>query len=118
MVIDVKLMLIFYYVWVYCGVGVMVVWLLQELSVFCLIMFVMLVLESKVDVLYKVKFIFVINDCLVLKDENDCFVFYYYWWFKQGIIEWIFYEFLFEVIVFSVIVYWYDDVFWGGCCIL
>ena len=112
---DVKLSLIPYYAWCHRGSGKMRVWLSQDLSSSRPEKPATLASQSKVTASTPAASLSSINDRLVPKDGTDRSMPYYHWWPKQGVTEWIAYEFPVASTVQSSTVYWYDDSPWGGC---
>lgn len=112
---DVKLSLIPYYAWCHRGSGKMRVWLSQDLSSSRPEKPATLASQSKVTASTPAASLSSINDRLVPKDGTDRSMPYYHWWPKQGVTEWIAYEFPVASTVQSSTVYWYDDGPWGGC---
>ena len=112
---DVKLSLIPYYAWCHRGSGKMRVWLSQDLSSSRPEQPVTLASLSKVTASTPAASLSAVNDRLVPKDGTDRSMPYYHWWPKQGVTEWIAYEFPEASTVQSSTVYWYDDGPWGGC---
>ena len=112
---DVKLSLIPYYAWCHRGSGKMRVWLSQDLSSSRPEKPATLASQSKVTASTPAASLSSINDRLVPKDGTDRSMPYYHWWPKQGVTEWIAYEFPEASTVQSSTVYWYDDGPWGGC---
>ena len=112
---DVKLSLIPYYAWCHRGSGKMRVWLSQDLSSSRPEQPATLASLSKVTASTPAASLSAVNDRLVPKDGTDRSMPYYHWWPKQGVTEWIAYEFPETSTVQSSTVYWYDDGPWGGC---
>ena len=112
---DVKLSLIPYYAWCHRGSGKMRVWLSQDLSSSRPEQPATLASLSKVTASTPAASLSAVNDRLVPKDGTDRSMPYYHWWPKQGVTEWIAYEFPEASTVQSSTVYWYDDGPWGGC---
>ena len=112
---DVKLSLIPYYAWCHRGSGKMRVWLSQDLSSSRPEQPATLASLSKVTASTPAASLSAVNDRLVPKDGTDRSMPYYHWWPKQGVTEWIAYEFTEASTVQSSTVYWYDDGPWGGC---
>ena len=112
---DVKLSLIPYYAWCHRGSGKMRVWLSQDLSSSRPEQPATLASLSKVTASTPAASLSAVNDRLVPKDGTDRSIPYYHWWPKQGVTEWIAYEFPEASTVQSSTVYWYDDGPWGGC---
>ena len=112
---DVKLSLIPYYAWCHRGSGKMRVWLSQDLSSSRPEQPATLASLSKVTASTPAASLSAVNDRLVPKDGTDRSMPYYHWWPKQGVTEWIGYEFPAASTVQSSTVYWYDDGPWGGC---
>lgn len=112
---DVKLSLIPYYAWCHRGSGKMRVWLSQDLSSSRPEKPATLASLSKVTASTPAASLSAINDRLVPKDGTDRSMPYYHWWPKQGVTEWIAYEFPEASTVQSSTVYWFDDGPWGGC---
>ena len=112
---DVKLSLIPYYAWCHRGSGKMRVWLSQDLSSSRPEQPATLASLSKVTASTPAASLSAVNDRLVPKDGTDHSMPYYHWWPKQGVTEWIAYEFPEASTVQSSTVYWYDDGPWGGC---
>ena len=112
---DVKLSLIPYYAWCHRGSGKMRVWLSQDLSSSRPEQPATLASLSKVTASTPAASLSAVNDRLVTKDGTDRSMPYYHWWPKQGVTEWIAYEFPEASTVQSSTVYWYDDGPWGGC---
>ena len=112
---DVKLSLIPYYAWCHRGSGKMRVWLSPDLSSSRPEQPATLASLSKVTASTPAASLSAVNDRLVPKDGTDRSMPYYHWWPKQGVTEWIAYEFPEASTVQSSTVYWYDDGPWGGC---
>ena len=112
---DVKLSLIPYYAWCHRGSGKMRVWLSQDLSSSRPEQPATIASLSKVTASTPAASLSAVNDRLVPKDGTDRSMPYYHWWPKQGVTEWIAYEFPEASTVQSSTVYWYDDGPWGGC---
>ena len=112
---DVKLSLIPYYAWCHRGSGKMRVWLSQDLSSSRPEQPATLASLSKVTASTPAASLSAVNDRLVPKYGTDRSMPYYHWWPKQGVTEWIAYEFPEASTVQSSTVYWYDDGPWGGC---